>query len=138
MAFLIITLISLLTLAAAILACVLLPQCFWRLNDELREGLLLEQVLPVSFPVLGAISTLCVFLMFLLSKPVFIAAVIMVTVAAGLFAAGFYMIPQLVQSYKNRAKQIYGAEQLVQQWQFACVGTAAGAALLSTIVIVLL
>ncbi|MGI0119971.1 hypothetical protein [Zooshikella sp. RANM57] len=138
MAFLIITLISLLTLAAAILACVLLPQCFWRLTDELREQLLLKQVLPFGFPVLGAVSTLCVFLMFLLSKPVFIAAVIMVTVAAGLFSAGFYMIPQLVQSYKNREKQVYGAEQLVQQWQFACVGTAAGAALLSIVVIALI
>ncbi|MCX4025235.1 hypothetical protein H0A36_08015 [Endozoicomonas sp. SM1973] len=93
-----------------------MPQIYQRLSIE-HEQLLIKQVMPMAYPVIGGVALLSALLSFLQTQPMFWGAVLLVAVVgASLFAWG-YMAPQINQSYELLQQQKFGADKDFSQWR---------------------
>ncbi|MDE1462960.1 hypothetical protein [Spartinivicinus poritis] len=116
-----------------VLTLVTVPQIYQRLSIE-HEQLLIKEVMPMAYPVIGVVALLSVFLSFLQTQPMFWGAVLLVAVVGtSLFAWG-YMAPQINQSYELLQQQKFGADKDFSQWRNLCLGL--NAALLVVLLIV--
>lgn len=134
-------LLGLLTLG--LMGCVILltvittPQIYQRLSVE-HEQLLIKQVMPIIYPVLGGVAGLSVLLSFLQTQPMFWGSVLLVTTVGGFLFAWSYVAPQVSLSYELRLQQKYGAEKGFSQWRNLCLGLNTALMVILLIVFIML